>query len=143
MDYCHRYFTENWKKITGLCHTFRRHHRRIGKLFDENTDEIFPSISHRELENNYGFVPQFLMASSTDSPTEITDGTHRWKSHIPKCTPVRSTITNSIVGGTICDGNFRRNYRRIKKDGIFEIFGAHLNLFPSELPMEINATDNN
>jgi hypothetical protein len=73
----------------------------------------------------------------------FTDGHHRQKSHIPKRTPVRGTITDGIAGDPIFDGNFRRDYRRIEnKGGIFEIFGAHFNLFPSELPMEINATDN-
>jgi hypothetical protein len=121
-DYCRRYFTESWKTITGLCHTFRRHFRRIWKLSDGNTDEIFPSVSHRELEKNYGLVPPFPTASLTDSPTGITDGTHRRKSHIPKRMPVRSTITDNIVGGTFSDGNFRRNYRRIKKRRYFQNF---------------------
>jgi len=125
MDYCRRYFTESWKKITGLCHTFRRHHRRIGKLFHGNTDGIFPSVSHRELEKNYGLVPQF----PTASPTEITDGTHRWKSHIPKCTPVRSIITDGIAGDTICDDNFRRNYRRIKKKAVFLKFLVRISIY--------------
>jgi len=74
---------------------------------------------------------------------DITDRNHRRKSHIPKRTPVRGTITDGIAGDPIFDGNFRWDYRRIENKGsIFEIFGVHFNLFPSELPTEINATDN-
>ena len=84
-------------------------------------------------------MPQF----PTESQTAITDGITD-ENHIQKRTPVRGTITDGIAGGTISDGNFRWNYRRIKtKGGIFENFGAHFNLFPSELLAEINATDNN
>jgi len=64
-------------------------------------------------------VPPFSTASLTDSPTRITDGTHWRKSHIPMRTPVRSTIINNIVGGTISAGNFRRNNWRIKKKAVF------------------------
>ena len=88
---------------------------------DGNTDGIVLSVFHRELEKNYGLVPQFPTESPTASPTEITDEivpsvfhrvgkkitglchnfrrNHRRKSHIPKRTPVRGTITDGIVGG--------------------------------------------
>jgi hypothetical protein len=81
------------------------------------------------LEKNYGLVPPFSTALLTDSPTGITDGTHRRKSHIPKRMPVRSTITDSIIGGTISDGNFRRNYRRIKKKAVFSKILVRISIY--------------
>jgi len=33
-----------------------------------------PSVFHRELEKNYGLVPQSPTESPTESPTAITDG---------------------------------------------------------------------
>jgi hypothetical protein len=45
-------------------------------------------------------------------------------------------VIDGIVGGTISDGLADGSK---KSGGIFEIFGAHFNL----LPTEFNATDNN
>jgi len=117
-----------------------------------------PSVFHRELEKNYGLVPQ--------SPTAITDGNHwrnnavgisqrvgkklqacatitdgtyprksltEWwqKSHVPKCTPVRGALLPTADNFV---GNHRRNYRRIKtKGGSFKNFGALFKLFPVEI----------
>jgi hypothetical protein len=48
----------------------------IDYFIDGNTDGIVPSVFHRELEKNYGLVPQF----PTESPTEITDENHMSRS---------------------------------------------------------------
>jgi hypothetical protein len=58
------------------------------------TGEIVPSVFHRDLENNYGLVPQL----PTESPTAITDGMvteiTRPKAHACQ----RHAITDGIVG---------------------------------------------
>jgi hypothetical protein len=53
-----------------------RNRINIDCFIDGNTDGIVSSVFHRELEKNYGLVPQF----PTESPTEITDGNHTSRS---------------------------------------------------------------
>jgi hypothetical protein len=59
--------------------------------------------------------------------TELTDGNHRRKLHIPTRPMSEKPLLPMEYPSVITDGN----YRRIKtKGGIFKNFGAHFNLFP-------------
>jgi hypothetical protein len=72
-------------------------------------------------------------------PTDITDENHTSRSArlsealLP--TELQAAQFPTVISIGITDGSKT-------KDSIIEIFGVHFNLFPSELPTEINATDN-
>jgi len=74
------------------------------------TDGIVPSIFHRELEKNYGPVPQL----PTESQTAITDGNHRRNSpvsisqRVGKKLRACATITDGITDGITVEF-YRRN----------------------------------
>jgi len=61
-----------------------------------------PAVFHRELQKNYGFVPQ----SPTESPMEITDGNHRRNNavgisqRVGKKLRACATIIDGITDGT-------------------------------------------
>jgi hypothetical protein len=77
-----------------------------------------------------------------DSPTAITDGNYTSRSARLSEQPLLPMEIPSVISV----GNCRRNYRRIKtkeqKAALSKILVRISIYLPSELPTEINATDN-
>jgi hypothetical protein len=70
------------------------------------------------LEKNYRLVPQFPIGFTDENRTSRS-------ARLSEAWSV-GTVTDGIVGDTISDGSK-------KSGGIFEIFGAHFNLLPTEI----------
>jgi hypothetical protein len=76
-----RYFTESWKKLTGLCHThWRLYWRNITRRY-----------FHIELQTNYRIVPQ--------SPTVYR---RRYRHQIPTESPTNSRTSRSARMSDMC-----------------------------------------
>jgi len=95
------------------------------------TDEIVQSVFHRELEKNYGPVPQL----PTESQTAITDGFHRQNSSVGISQRVGKKLR---ACATITDGItvefYRRNIASVTCGGNLFFWHAYPSVCPSKIP---------
>jgi len=99
------------------------------------TDRIVPLVFRRELEKNYGLVPQL----PTESQTAITDGNHRRNSsvgisqRVGKKLRACATITDGITDGITVEF-YRRNIPSVTWWREFFFWRSYPSVCPSEIP---------
>jgi len=143
------YFTESWKKFTGLCHTHRWLYRRTitRRYFTESCKKNYgivphspttlptdhnPSVFHRELQKNYGIVPQSptIYRQRYRHPTPTDSHTSRSARMSDTCLsaqiPTDLRTSRSAHMCDTCSSAQIPTDRKVWRD-FWTFFGAHFN----------------
>jgi hypothetical protein len=103
-----RYFTKNWKKITGVCHIHRRSHRQpITRWYFTESSKKIMGVCHNHQRTRRRFYRRILPTKYRHPEAHVCQ-TRVCRADVPTDWKVWRDFKNFLVRISI---NYRRNYQ--------------------------------